>query len=518
MRVCLSQQMRIADEISIKDYSIPGIVLMENAALGIANEIKKEINNGRLPIEGNAVIMCGTGNNGGDGFAVARHLRSIGWYTEVIICGDYNKIAGDALTNLRIIEKMEIPIKTFDEGYKGLLNNNIKRDLIIDAILGTGFKGELKTGIKLIIDRVNNDNAYVISIDIPTGLNSDTGFVNDSCIKANKTVTLGLPKIGLVINDGPIYCGELVIENLTIPNEVYDRIGINRYLTDEKLLRKYIIPRVNDSHKGAYGKVFVVAGSKGMAGAGLLASEAALRSGTGIVELAVPESLLNTISGKVPELITRGLLEDENVCVSFESSDNIIKDSAKASSMLIGPGLGVSDGVVHTLINIIKKFRNPIVIDADGLNALSKKPSILLEKEGEIVLTPHPGEMARLMGISIIDVQKDRIGNAEKLAKVFKVTVVLKGYRTIIATPWGETWINPTGNPGMATAGSGDVLSGIITSLIAQGFKTHHAAICGAYVHGYSGDRAMEKVGQWGMTATDIIRFIPHTIKDIGGI
>jgi len=505
--------MRISDEISIKDYLIPGIVLMENAALGVMKEIEKEIKCGGLPKKGNSLIICGTGNNGGDGFAIARHLVSIGWRTKIIICGDYNKITGDALINLKIIENMGLSINYVNKGDIDLISN--KPDLIIDSILGTGFKGELKPEIQFIAESINSNNAYVISVDIPTGLNSDTGFIDSVCVKADKTVTLGLPKIGLVINEGPAHCGELSVEGLTIPNEVYDKAGVNKYLTDENFLCEYLLERNKNSHKGTYGKVLAIACSKEMTGAGLLASEAALHSGAGIVELAVPESLINAVSGKVPEIITRGLLESKDGYISSADSDKIIREYGGTSSMLIGPGLGISDEVFNMLVKLIKECDNTIVIDADGLNALARRTSVLNDKVGKIILTPHPGEMARLMDISIDDIQRDRIGVAEKFAKEYQVVVVLKGYRTIIATPWGETWINPTGNPGMATAGSGDVLSGIIAALTAQGLEAHIAAICGAFIHGYAGDVASETLGEWGITAKDIIRFTPYAIKNI---
>lgn len=511
--------MRKADEISIRDYFIPGIVLMENAASGVINEIDKGIKSGSLPQTGIAAIVCGTGNNGGDGFAVARHLKSKGWFPEVFICGDDKKIAGDALTNLEIIKKLEVPISLLEEKGILVLNEMIsKSHIVVDAILGTGYKGRLKPYIETVVDMINSQSSYIISIDSPTGLNSDTGFAESSCVMATKTVTLGLPKIGLVINDGPNYCGELVVEGLSIPEKAYDMVGITRYLTDNSFVSTFIKSRRQNSHKGTFGRVFVVAGSKGMAGAGLLSSNAALRIGAGIVELAVPMCLFNIVSGKVPEIITRELREDKNGYICSESSESIIKGAMNASVLLMGPGLGFSEGVGDAVFNAIRTYKNPIIIDADGLNCISVNPSILLERVEETIVTPHPGEMARLMGISTKEVQQDRLSLAEKFASKYKVIVVLKGFRTIISTPWGETWINPTGNPGMATAGSGDVLSGVIAGLIAQGLSAFEAAVCGTFIHGASGDRAADYLGQWGMTAADIIRFIPHTIKHIGGI
>ncbi len=519
MRVCLSEQMRKADEASIKDYNIPGIVLMENAALGIMKEVEKDICNGILPKKAHACIICGTGNNGGDGFAVARHLASIDWNMDVFICGDKSRITGDALINLHIINKLNIPIHVIEDPDMAEFDRSLARShLIIDGMLGTGFRGRLRGNYEAVIEKINKQHKFVLSIDNPTGLNCDTGFAEGSCIKADKTITLGLPKIGLVINDGPYYCGELSICGLSIPEEVYDSIGIRRFLTEKDELRNLIKPRKLHNHKGSFGKVFIAAGSRGMEGAGLLAAKAALRSGAGIVELAVPEGAFDAVRGEIPVVITSGLADDGEGCLTSQSWKGLLSGAEKASVLLMGPGIRniqqVREAVVNTIINCSK----PLVLDADGLNAISHEPEILLKRSETTIITPHPGEMARLMGISTSEIQQNRLEAAESFANKYKVIVVLKGYRTIISAPWGETWINPTGNPGMATAGSGDVLGGVISSFIAQGMSPMEAAVCGAYIHGAAGDKAAEKYGQWGMVASDIIKYIPHTIMDIGGM
>lgn len=285
--------------------------------------------------------------------------------------------------------------------------------------------------------------------------------------------------------------------------------------TERNFVKRFFRHRKSYSHKGIYGRVLIIAASKGMAGAGLLASEGALRTGAGIVVLAVPESLMCIVSGKIPEVITKGLPEDTKGCLSIDSYEEIMRSVDQSTAMLMGPGLGTSDDIFNLLYGLIKEYKNTLVIDADGLNALSKNPAVLREGKGEIIITPHPGEMARLLGIGTDEVQKDRISLAKEFAKEYEVTVVLKGYHTVIATREGRVWINPTGNPGMATAGSGDVLAGVITALAAQGLKPQHAAACGAYIHGLAGDKAAGGLGQWGMTSTDIIRFIPYAIKDI---
>lgn len=519
MRACLSEQMRRADEVSINEFNIPGIVLMENAALGIIGEIQKDIERGKIPPKGEASVICGTGNNGGDGFAVARHLASMGWSVNVFICGDEKKIKGDALANLNIIKKVNIPVSSIGDTEAEAFEKVLARShLIIDAMLGTGFKGKLRSIYEFAVDSINKQHKYVLSIDNPTGLNCDTGYAEGSCIKADKTVTLGLPKIGLVINDGPYYCGELSVCGLSIPEQVYDIVGIKRLITERGDLIKLIKPRKLHSHKGSFGRIFIAAGSVGMEGAGLLAAKAALRSGAGIVELAVPLGALDAVRGAIPVVITKGLSDDGEGCLASKSSKEILSGSDSASVLLMGPGLRnkpqVKEAVVETLINCSK----PMVLDADALNAISDEPEVLLDRKESTIITPHPGEMARLMNLRTNEVQQNRLEIAESFSQKYKVIVVLKGYRTIIASPWGETWINPTGNPGMATAGSGDVLGGVIASFLAQGMSSMEAAVSGAYIHGAAGDEAAKKYGQWGMVASDIIKYIPHTIMDIGGM
>ena len=511
--------MRKADDISIKEYLIPGIVLMENAAQGIVNFIKEDIKNGKLPQKGKAVIICGTGNNGGDGFAIARHLTILNWDTKIIICGNVKKITGDALVNLNIARKMNIPILNLREEEWDVFHKALEGiDMIIDGILGTGFKGKLRSLTGRVIDTINMQDTYTVSIDIPSGLNSDTGFADGACIMADKTISLGLPEIGQVINEGPRYCGQFLVEGLSISEKVYESIEIHRHLLDASYIKDFFKKRDDNSHKGTYGRALIIAGSKTMTGAALLSAEAALKSGTGIVELGVPERVLSLVSGKIPEIIIKNLPEDIKGNLCYKSGIAILREAEKASALLLGPGIGNAETVKEAVFEVIKNCSRPMVIDADGLNVISEDTSVLLEKSNEIIITPHPKEMARLMGVGVDQVQKDRIGYAESFAEKFDVIVVLKGFRTIVAIPEGKTYINSSGNPGMATAGSGDVLAGIITAFLAQGMKAQEAAYSGAYIHGASGDICAKNIGQWGMTAADIIRFIPHTIKEIGGL
>lgn len=505
--------MKRLDEISIDEYGIPGLVLMENAGLAVLEVIN------RLDIpEKKACVVCGTGNNGGDGFVVARHMHNRGWDVDIIVLGNTAKAKGDAGTNLKIAINMGIPVYAIEEESIDFLHGIIKDSpLIVDAMLGTGFSGRLKSLYRDVIEIVNRSRGRVVSIDVPSGLNADTGFAEDICVKADYTVTFQLPKVGLLINEGPMACGILKVKDISIPKAAIDSMKLNMSLLEQDMIREYMPQRDFNIHKGSCGSVLVAACSKGMEGSGLMSSRAALRSGAGIVRLGLPESLQKLMPYDALEIITVGLEDKGTGILSEACLPQLLELAGKSSALLIGPGLTVNDGIVAIMREVISNCTIPMIIDADGLNAISSNPDILKKRRSGIVITPHPGEMARLCGCSTAEIQKDRIGFALRFAKEYNVIVVLKGFRTIIAMPDGSIYINPTGNPGMATAGSGDVLAGIIAGFAAQGFGLEAAALCGVYIHGAAGDCAAEQTGEYGLTAGDIIGNIPHTIRNIAG-
>lgn len=501
--------MKRIDEISIEEYGIPGVVLMENAGLAVVQEIERL----RFP-EKIAGIICGTGNNGGDGFVIARHLFNRGWNVGILVCGDAGKIKGDALVNFQIAERIGIPIYSADEDSadfpEGIIEDSC---LIVDALLGTGFRGRLKGFYKYIINRINESKACVVSVDIPSGLDADTGFAVDECVLADYTVTFQIPKVGLLINDGPKACGRLKVKDISIPQAAVDSMKLHLNLLEQKMIKDMLPPRSLNTHKGSYGSVFVVACSKGMAGSGMMCSRAAIRSGAGIVVLGLPESLQRFVAANTMEIMTKGLEDKGTGILAEECIPQLLETANKSSVLVIGPGLTDSESIRAIMPEVIVNCTIPIVIDADGLNSIAQNPGILKKRRGEIAITPHPGEMTRLCGCSSSDIQKDRLGYAERFAREFGVIVVLKGFRTIVALPDGTVYINPTGNPGMATAGSGDVLAGMIAGFAAQKSKLADAVLCGVYLHGAAGDYAAGKMGEYGLTAGDIIENIPHTIK-----
>ncbi len=334
---------------------------------------------------------------------------------------------------------------------------------------------------------------------------------------ADCTVTFQLPKLGLVINDGPRACGSLKVKDISIPKAAVSSMELNLNLLEQDMIKGIIPHRGLNTHKGSFGKVFVVACSKGMEGSGIMSSKAALLSGAGIVLLGLPGSLQRPCGSDALEIMTKGL-EDRNTGVlSEECIPQLLETAEKSSCLLIGPGLTDSESTRAIMTEVIKNCTIPVVIDADGLNAISHNPGILKNHKRKIAITPHPGEMAKLCGCKSADVQQDRLGCAGRFAREFDVIVILKGYRTIIALPDGTIFINPTGNPGMATAGSGDVLAGIMAGFAAQNFSLPDAALCGVYIHGAAGDCAAGKLGEYGLKAGDIIENIPHTIKNIAG-
>jgi NAD(P)H-hydrate epimerase len=512
MRVVTPAQMSEIDAKTIKDIGIPGAVLMENAALKVVEEAIKSLGS----VSGKyIVLLAGKGNNGGDAFAVARHLYNKGAIIKLFVVAKTGDINNDAALNMNILSNMGINITEITEekqvsGMKPELNH---ADMIIDGIFGTGFKGEARGVIKAVMEAVNITGKYVLSIDIPSGVNGETGSVSGTCIKACKTVTFGLPKVGLLVFPGCDYVGQLVVADISIPENVIGSMNINLNTIDEIYVSRVLPGRRSESNKGDYGKVLILSGSIGMAGSGCLSARAALRAGTGLAYLGVPASLVNVYNSLMAEAVVVPFEDYNKGFISKDGVGYILERMEKMDVVAVGPGLSTNEGIYDVVKCIVENSEIPLVLDADALNVLSKDVSLLKKLKTEAVITPHPGEMARLLGISIKDVQNNRIKVAQDFAREYKVITVLKGARTIVAFPEGSTFINTTGNPGMATAGMGDVLTGIIASLIGQGVKPGDAAIAGVYLHGAAADSIAARMGEHGIIAGDIVEELPYTIK-----
>jgi ADP-dependent NAD(P)H-hydrate dehydratase / NAD(P)H-hydrate epimerase len=516
MKVVTPAQMNEIDSKAINEYGIPGIVLMENAAIKVVEEIKKHLKT----LQGKEIfVFAGKGNNGGDAFTVARHVFNNGARVRVYIAADIRGITGDAGINLNIIKKMGVEILQLAEKEQlAALRDSLKTsDIIVDGILGTGFKGSLTGIVKDLVEVLNISPAPIISIDIPTGVNGETGSVQGSCIKAERTVTFGLPKLGLIIHPGCEYTGEVIVADIGIPSEVFNSMDININLISGSLVSKLIPDRYSNSNKGDYGRVFIVTGSVGMTGAGILAASSALRSGAGLVYTGVPAMLTSIYDTALIETVTIPLKDNGTGILARAGIADILDRIDKSTAAAIGPGLSVNDDVTDIIYDIIENASKPLILDADALNVLSRDVSILKKLKVKAVITPHPGEMARLSGISIDQVQNNRIKVAAEFAQKWNVTTVLKGSRTIVALPDGTVYINTNGNSGLSTAGTGDVLTGLITGLVGQGAELSGAAIAGVYLHGLAGDNAAKIKGEHGMIAGDLLEELPKVIKCLKG-
>ncbi len=513
MKAAAPKQMNEIDRAAISRVGLPGIVLMENAAIRIFDEVKKILV--ELPKK-RTVVFAGKGNNGGDAFAVARHLHNNDVITEIYITCSKSEITGDSGINLKVIENMGIVPKELSENILNELSDSLKNaDIIIDGIFGTGFKGEIKGIIKDAVCMINSSGKTVLSIDIPSGVNGTTGEVSGACIRAARTVTLCLPKTGIIIHPGCEYAGELVVADIGIPPEIMDKADIRTNTIDTGHISKLLPARKADSNKGDFGKVFIVTGSPGMTGAGCLSGKAALRSGAGLVYLGVPKSLSAIYDSLLIESVTVPLEDNGTGHISRDSIKQVLSQLKRSTVTAVGPGLSVSKDTIELVGSIIENSEAPLVLDADALNALSKDISVLKKCRGEVVITPHPGEMARLLSISIDDVQNNRIETAREFALKWNVITILKGSRTVVAFPEGTTYINLTGNSGMATGGTGDVLTGILAGLIGQGVKPADAALIGVHIHGLAGDRAAASKGECGLIAGDLIEELPYAIKQL---
>ncbi|MGB5105713.1 MAG: NAD(P)H-hydrate dehydratase [Candidatus Zixiibacteriota bacterium] len=526
MKLVTSAQMRAIDGRAIKDLGIPGLQLMENAGHGIAEWIKEILRDDVTAKR--FAIVCGKGNNGGDGFVIARCLQGWRAAVEVFLVAEPDEIKGDALENLRKVREMGVAIyKIRDEGAKkicwvptfaGMTGPGKSPfeacDMIIDAIFGTGFKGEVDARIAGVIDAINRSGVVTLAVDTPSGLNCDTGEAPNTAVCASYTATLALPKIGHYFYPGRTYCGQIRVIDIGIPTQALEGIDLRVNLTTARHVRSTIPDREATAHKGDAGKLFLVAGSEGLTGAVTLAAQAAVKSGCGLVTVGCPKGLNDILEIKLTEAMTKPLPElGKRRCLSVRALGDILLNIRASDAACLGPGVGRNHETIELFRRLIANLETPAILDADGLFPFSGKPELLKECKAEMALTPHAGEFSRLSGLSIETINQDRIGSALEFAKATNKVILLKGAPTIVASPDGTVYVNPTGNPGMATGGSGDVLSGLIGSLMASGVSAYGAAVCGAFVHGLAGDMAQQAVGTLGMSAGDIVNHLPKALK-----
>jgi hydroxyethylthiazole kinase-like uncharacterized protein yjeF len=503
-----SQEMRAIDQYTIEQIGIPAMVLMENAGRAVAEEVAAYAGERLYRF----AILIGKGNNGGDGIVAARHLLEAGKKVKLIYVEDPAGFVQEAALQRDIAHNLHIPSDCYTNtpvdwpGYDG----------IVDALLGTGSRGEPRAAYAKLIEEANASGLPIFSIDIPSGLDPDNGYVHTPCIRATSTITLAFTKRGLEQEPGAEQSGRVRVRFIGIPSAAAEQMKIRTFRIEEPLLSETLglssyKLRASNTNKGTFGHVLAAAGSRNMSGAGLLCSKAALRAGCGLVTWAMPDSLLEAMMGQIPELMLRGVPDQSRGDWSKVSAQSIIELADNKAALVFGPGVGRYDNDAKWLQEVWESTTCPLVLDADALNMISSSNDFhsWSRRSAPVILTPHPGEMSRLCGKPIKEIQADRIETARSFAWKFGVTLVLKGAHTVIASPEGEVYINPTGNAGMATGGTGDVLAGMIAGLLAQGMTAIQAAAMGAYLHGAAGDRAADsRVYKASLIASDIMEHL----------
>ncbi|CCK79253.1 bifunctional ADP-dependent NAD(P)H-hydrate dehydratase/NAD(P)H-hydrate epimerase [Desulfobacula toluolica] len=516
MILVTANQMRDMDKQTIESFGIPGRVLMENAGKGAFDFLLKKFKN--LTAK-KIAVMAGRGNNGGDGFVIARYLMEKKIAVTIFLLSSKKKVTGDAKANMDLAQKLcnlsqtcsivEIPDA---EAFEAQRVKILHHDFFIDAILGTGLNSDVRGFFKDAIEVMNTSSKPIFSVDIPSGLHSDTGQPLGASVKADATATFALAKPGHVLYPGNVYTGDLKVIDIGIPNFIAQEQSIQLSLIEKKEVAACFTPRKFQSHKGSFGHLLVIAGSVGKTGAAALCANAAMRCGTGLVTLGVAQSLNQNIETLVAEPMTHPLPEQDKGFLSDHCFDEIQTLLKGKQALAIGPGIGTRAGTKQLVKKLIQTSQVPLIIDADAINCIADDSNILKQKKVPAILTPHPGEMARLCKASPSDIQADRIGTASRFASEFNTILILKGAQTIVSFPDGRSCICPTGNPGMASGGMGDVLTGMIAGFCAQGFSPENASLAGVYIHGLCADTLCRDMGGFGFIATDIIQTIPKTI------
>ena len=509
-KVVSVEQMRSLDQRAAEEYNMPGILLMENAGIAVAKEAYH-----MLPIEdgersnNRVAVFAGKGNNGGDAYVAARHLINHGYDVRMFLLCHPDDIQGDALTNWQILRKMGLRYqmvlgeRDLNVARVGLINSA----LVIDGIFGTGYQGTMNPICKEMIRLINESNRPVIAIDVPSGIVADTGAIEDICIHSTKTVTMALPKVGLYLEPATTYVGELIVGDISMPASLWESAGIMREVLDEDFARTWLPKRSLTCHKGDFGHVLLVGASKGLNGSAVLAAKGVLKAGAGLLTAAVPKQLADVFSVALPEAMTMRMNCSAGGTIAASGIEDLLL-RLDNKTLVIGPGLGRTEDSEQIVFQLLAAIKSPAVIDADGLYALKNHLPLLKGLEQTVILTPHVGEMAYLIGATPAYVQEHRLQVAEDFAKEYGVVIVLKGARTIIADPKGRVFINPTGNPGLATGGSGDLLAGVIGGLLAQKITPTVAAALGVYLHGFAADLAARDLGQWSMLPSDVAEYL----------
>jgi NAD(P)H-hydrate epimerase len=526
MKILTARQMAEVDRLTTERYLVPSILLMENAGRSVADELDKACPG----LSGKRITaLCGRGNNGGDGFVVARYLSLRGANPSIVLFGDPDKLKGDALINWQIVRAMGLPaeILAAPAEARRYLKKQPHPDVIIDALFGTGLSKPIGTDFRHVVEWINRafSSAFIASVDIPSGLLADSAEIPGPAVKAHLTVTFSALKLAHVIPPASDLAGKVVLVPIGSPPDLFRNPEYLLNLIDAAQVRRVVSKRARDSHKGTFGHVFVVAGSRGKSGAALMTGLAALRSGAGLVTLWLPVSVRKGVAGKYPELMTEFLPETDQGAFDRSGAAKVLDQLPQADALVVGPGITTDVSTRRLVWELVRSSPVPVVLDADGINAFVPPAEPIQNEAGQpVVITPHPGEMARLTGRKISDVQRNRLETARDCAARDHCYVILKGFQTVIAAPPGEAFVNSTGNPGMATGGTGDVLAGMAGRFAAYWNRQKKADpsqdlsdyLCASvYLHGLAGDLAAAEEGMESLIATDLLKYLPSAFKRV---
>jgi NAD(P)H-hydrate epimerase len=509
LRLLDSAEAREIDRVAITEIGLSGAVLMENAALAVGDVLER-----RFPGARRVAIVCGAGNNGGDGLALARQLATRGVRVETLLAGRAADLGGDAAVQHRTLLAAGIAIQEVQEGSLDAARAALGRaDVVVDALFGIGLSRPIAGWRGDLVVAINEARASRLAIDVPSGLDAGSSELPDRCVLADVTVTFFAPKRALVLLPAAEAAGETWVAPLGVPAAALERVSISTLLVTASDLELPERPR--DGHKGTFGHLVVVAGSPGKSGAAVLAARGALRSGAGLVTVAAPEAIRAEIDAGCIEAMTLPLPADGETRLGAAAAATLARFWGGKSAVAVGPGLGDEPAIAAWVRDLVLDLDLPLVLDADGVNAFAGRAAELRPRARPTVLTPHPGELGRLLGRASPRGSAERLAAVRDAADATGCVVVLKGHQTLIAAPGGAIHLNPTGNPGMATAGSGDVLTGAVGAWLARGRPALEAAVTAVYLHGLGGDLAAARQGEEGLVAGDLAERLPEAIRRV---
>lgn len=512
MRLLNSDEMKQVEQYTAK-YGLSYQRMMENAGAACARNIRNEIEKGKN-LKRNVAVVCGKGNNGGDGFVVARKLVENGYHVCVIMACGY-PTSQEATYMYKLVIDMAIPVIWYDADRSKAIQTVKNADVIVDAIFGFSFYGNISTDLKYLIGEMSEARGLKFAVDVPSGVYCDSGYNDPGCFRADFTIAISSLKPAHIMHPASECCGDIIIANIGIPEDSYKLVQDSLYTHNIVEVRNLFKARSSISHKGTFGHLLCICGSRNMVGAPVLAGSAALRSGAGLVTMAFPESAYLPIASKLTEALMMPLPETAEGTLSAAAADKILAGLEKFSAIVIGCGMGVNEDTKKVLETVLKNAKVPVIVDADGINIIAENIDIIKEATCDVILTPHPGEMSRLCGKRIELIESDRVACARSFVAQHQVCLVLKGSNTVAVAPGSaKVYVNASGNSGLAKGGSGDVLAGLMGGLLAQGFSCVNAMTAAVYIHGHTADIVAEKYSKTGMLPSDVVAELAYSMGD----